>query len=757
MAPERKSTAFRSKVTEAVTSSSAGAFVSLKLRPELLLPFGESDVQIDHHIQRHRNLKLAKSLGIGIVPGDAPLELPLQPPEMHTRGAWSANLANPARASPSPVADVAPSGVPAGKRQRSNKETPNKKAPSSKAKAAKLRVPPQPQVPTEEDEPGETSEPPRKKRKSVHFAIPADDGEDDVEATSEVTSSPPSADAAQTRTEPSSDTDKENNNEEGEEDEDEKEDMEKPKLKLRMSSISGGATPGVPQTPGIKLKISQTPTAATPSIAPGSPAPSEPTSKKRKKHSVSIAEQPVTHASPAPTLRKITFKNQKKAAEAAAQTPITPLTPAIKIKTKGKIPKRPMAVGYDSELDDREVDPVILEGFILRMQPGPDCEAVRKAIEDGTLGVYQGQGGTRVNIRFFDTQGRRGILGVRDTKYAVTMVDLPCIIEGMKSWDKKGFIKSLDVSQMLLVLGPCKNDEEARTYAFPPDVNPHNHQYAHGITAPMKWVRKRRFARTKKIRLDDIEAIDRRVSAMLEADRLSREPVKVELTDRDPRRDQEQYSGEEEEEDEEDEDMEDADGEIDDEPDDYFNARNAGSGQVVETPGFAETPAEDIDEDDINEFERMFAEQDAAAAAATAQKGALSQTRLAPEAADSSFAVTSTSASPSADTGTPAMNADTPASGAATTDDDDVSDEDEEEKDEDEKDDDENVVQVKERIQDLQERIEEQMATLVKTGNMILRKKIAKKISDLKGDVGVLRRSIGLSVQEEGEEGEGEA
>jgi TATA-binding protein-associated factor Taf7 len=32
-------------------------------------------------------------------------------------------------------------------------------------------------------------------------------------------------------------------------------------------------------------------------------------------------------------------------------------------------------------------------------------------------------------------------------------VDLPCIVEGMKSWDRRGWYKSADICQMLLVLG----------------------------------------------------------------------------------------------------------------------------------------------------------------------------------------------------------------------------------------------------------------------------------------------------------------
>ena len=353
---------------------------------------------------------------------------------------------------------------------------------------------------------------------------------------------------------------------------------------------------------------------------------------------------------------------------------------AIKLKTKGKVPKRTHSeFGYDSELDDREVDPVILEGFILRMQPGPDCDYVRESIENGKIGISRLQGGANVTMRALDTQGRRGILNVEGRQYATSLVDLPCIIEGMKSWDKRGFMKSLDICQMLLVLGPCKTDEEAKIYPLPDDVSPHNYQYAHGITAPMKWVRKRRFARFKRARVDDVEAVDRKVNAMLEADAMAISSS-WQISDHDPREDEEQYSASQDDEEEEEEEAEDED--ADGEPADYFDHQNGDD--MVDTPENAETPAEEIDDDQVNEFERLLQ----AGEDEMNEESTHDPTHLAPEGAgDSSFAVTSTSASPSA-------AADTPMSGVSanqTSDDDDDDADEDEEKDEEEADDDENT------------------------------------------------------------------
>ena len=711
MAPQKK---FPQKLSteRSVVNSPAGTFVTLNLQPELLKSFGQFDIQIDHHIQRLRNQIEAKKAGLAIT------GRPHDPPDMRTRNAWATNLANQNRASATPETGSNASDSPALQASSANKQ-----APAAGVKGKKNVSKSGRRQPTATPAPQE---------KKVSFAIPEPDSSPDALLDNTDSSRESSAEAEEADTD-----DKEN------------EMADKPKLKLRMSSISG--PPSVPpsdtpasetplRTPAIKLSFKPQSVAGTPGPKTASPGPPGSSGKKRK---IANFEPQVQHAPPGVLQRKPTITLKTK--EAPSQTPITP---GLKLKTKGRIPRRPLGVGYDSELDEREADPVILEGFILRMQPGPDCDYVRSAIENGTIGVHRLQGGAHVNMRFLDTQGRRVILHVRDNKYAASMVDLPCIIEGMKSWDKKGFIKSIDVCQMLLVLGPCKSDDEARLYPLPDDVNPTTYQYAHGITAPMKWVRKRRFERFQKTRVDDIEAIDKRVKALLDADTEALDST-FNVLDYDPRKfeaqeqeqDEEQYSEEEEVDEEEDED-EDEEEDADGEAEDYFGVRNGTDG-INETPGFIDTPQEEIDDEQVDEFERMLAEvgedEDAEMADETMQDASL----LMPDAVDSSFAVTSTSASPSA------ANANTPASAAQTSDDDD--DDDDEEKDDDEKDDDENVQQTKDKIADLEERIKEQTELLRRTTNNILRRKLATKIEELKGDVVMMRRQIGL-VEEEDEE-----
>ncbi|KAF2186814.1 hypothetical protein K469DRAFT_705329, partial [Zopfia rhizophila CBS 207.26] len=191
---------------------------------------------------------------------------------------------------------------------------------------------------------------------------------------------------------------------------------------------------------------------------------------------------------------------------------------SIRLKgSHGRPPPRPPGVGYDSEAEDAEVDPALESQFILRMQPGPDCDALRKSIEEKTVGKTTSQGGPGVHFRFFDREGRRAMVKINDRYYAACMVDLPCVIESMKSWNKKDWVKTADVCQMLLVLGSVKNEDEARIYPLPREVDANTHQYPHGLTPPMHYARRRRFR--PRVSYRRIEEVEETVDSLLEDDR----------------------------------------------------------------------------------------------------------------------------------------------------------------------------------------------------------------------------------------------
>jgi transcription initiation factor TFIID subunit 7 len=536
----------------------------------------------------------------------------------------------------------------------------------------------------------------------------------------------------------------------------------RPKLKLSFSKVNvkppadtHTPTPqSATRTPSIKLKLNPKPPLPFPASSTPS-ANSKPKKSARpngatpkiagKKRKQFVKEEGDSSGDELsrrpPALRKITLTNKSAP------------TPTLKIKHKGKIPKRPLGVGYDSELSDREADPTLLEAFILRMPPGDDCNYLRAAINNGKLGIPRSQGGADVQIRPLDRHGRRSVVTIQGHKYAAAMVDLPCIIEGMKSWDKKGWIKSADICQMLLVLGRIQSDEDAQTYSLPADVNPKTNQYAHGITPPMRWVRKRRFARTNRTQVSDIEAVERKVNQLLQEDAAALH-VKYELIDPEQleQRDHEmeEYSGE-------DYDEEDAEGEVVDEGalDNYFAAHHGGHGEIVDTPTFAETPIEDIGDDEVDAFEAaLMDEDDEEPHAANAMAANADRIGLRPPEGDSSFGVTSTSASPSA------TAAHSPATPAGDSSDEDEEDEDDADAsgsdnpspnsvDDADKEDAENLQEVRDKIQEIEEKIQEQTRAMNEQPNQIIRKKILVKINALKGDVEQMRNTAGLREDDE--------
>lgn len=222
-------------------------------------------------------------------------------------------------------------------------------------------------------------------------------------------------------------------------------------------------------------------------------------------------------------------------------------TTLLKVKGAGRPPMRPLGVGYDSEADEAENDPAIESQFVLRMVPGPDCDLLRKSIEEKTIGRSVMQGGPGVYFRFFDKEGRKAMVTIQGRHYAASMVELPNIIESMKSWNKKDWVKTADVCQMLLVLGRVQSEEEAKKYHRPGYVEENSHRYPHGLTPPMRWVRKRRF-RPRKSYLD-VERAEAQMNALLEADEQA-EGTKYELIEENAESSEEE-SGSEDDEDEE--------------------------------------------------------------------------------------------------------------------------------------------------------------------------------------------------------------
>ncbi|PYI28731.1 hypothetical protein BP00DRAFT_350402 [Aspergillus indologenus CBS 114.80] len=307
----------------------------------------------------------------------------------------------------------------------------------------------------------------------------------------------------------------------------------RPSLKLTFNKnkakASAPSTPSQPAPPTpkptetpqrkITLKIPRKPSVAEGAGEDEKPKKKKP-SKKRPAEGPAVPEPSaaaaVATASAAAGPKRLKLINPAK----------KPGVQSIRIKNKGLVPNRPTGVGYDSEASDTEIDPAIEEQFILRMLPGDDCEYLRRAIAERRFDRSE------FSFKPLTREGRRAIFKVRDRQYAAALVDLPCIIEGMKSWDRRGWYKSADICQMLLILGPVANEQEAMDYPIPDEVSltdDKNLQYPHGLAPPLRWVRRRRFR--ERVSTRTIEQVEKAVEEMVAQDEASLAPPRYELVD----------------------------------------------------------------------------------------------------------------------------------------------------------------------------------------------------------------------------------
>lgn len=494
---------------------------------------------------------------------------------------------------------------------------------------------------------------------------------------------------------------------------------QRPTLKLKLNSQPSTPAPvDSPSTapPKLKLKFGSGTKAASPkqtsAAPPASLAPpitkaprktnkdkpartATPTAKKRALTASTISDDddPLTRSAPPAKIPKITLKTR----------PPSTSKPFIRVRTRGEKPFRPVGVGYDSEASDREDDPTIEEDFVLRMQPGDDCEYLRQAIAEKNWGP-KSEGGADVKMRFLKPDGRRATVTVRGQMYAASMVDLPCIVEGMKSWDRRGWWKSVDICQMLLVLGSVTNDEQALTYPLPREVDEKTWQYAHGLTPPMRWARKRRFR--KRVSNRTIEAVEEEVERLLKLDNECEGESKYEVLDID--RLTRELSAKDSEDQGDMEDCEqDAEGDVDD------------------MDGFFEGAAEDDDAPDDGleaDLEQALAEENLATTP------------------DPTFLPLTTPISTSTPAPTPSKPSSVDDTSSAGEDESDAG---ASEVDEDELEQQQDLQRQREEIGDLEAAVRSQEAELAKLQNPILRQKLVKKIQSLQGDLELKMAAIG--------------
>ncbi|XP_067832919.1 LOW QUALITY PROTEIN: transcription initiation factor TFIID subunit 7 [Heptranchias perlo] len=178
-----------------------------------------------------------------------------------------------------------------------------------------------------------------------------------------------------------------------------------------------------------------------------------------------------------------------------------------------------LAKGQKQGSKSKEDAPHELESqYILRL-PSEHAAIVRRAVQSGNVNLKD-----RLTIELHP-DGRHGIVRVDKQPLASRLVEMPCVIESLKTIDKKTFYKTADVCQMLV----CSTDGEL----YPPQeepvpVDPKNKKkdkdkekkflWNHSITCPLKNVRKRRFRKTAKKKYIESPDVEKEVKRLLSTD-----------------------------------------------------------------------------------------------------------------------------------------------------------------------------------------------------------------------------------------------
>ncbi|KAK7738511.1 hypothetical protein SLS53_006030 [Cytospora paraplurivora] len=291
---------------------------------------------------------------------------------------------------------------------------------------------------------------------------------------------------------------------------------------IKLSWNRSGSQPSTPITeepPTIRRPLPTIRTAlpAAPSLADTPPVPltmtkagrtSKPTAKKRAKADVESDDDAEVDGDASEHARK---KMKTIKLKSGADDPRRTGSFRIAIKDSHKQTfTRDVGSGYDSEMEDAEVDPIVEEQIVLRMMEGPECDYINQCLDNKKFP----SGGMDFKLRWLDE--RRALVIAQGRYYAAALVDLPTITEGMKTWDKKLMVKSADISQMLLVFARVNDEQSARTAELPKVIFD-GHRWPHGLTPPMHDAVHRRFR--KRLTKSEILNKEQEVQRLLEADK----------------------------------------------------------------------------------------------------------------------------------------------------------------------------------------------------------------------------------------------
>lgn len=152
-----------------------------------------------------------------------------------------------------------------------------------------------------------------------------------------------------------------------------------------------------------------------------------------------------------------------------------------------------------------------------QLHPQEPAKLLREAVREGANNLKD-----RLTVKL-ENDMRFGEVRFDHWLLHAKILDLPTVIESLKTIDGKSFYKTADVCQLLL----CKDeldlpttDDESPNKNKKKDPNKVDKKYLwpHGITPPCKNIRKRRFRKTLKKKFVEAPEIEKEVKRLLRAD-----------------------------------------------------------------------------------------------------------------------------------------------------------------------------------------------------------------------------------------------
>ncbi|UJR38114.1 hypothetical protein I4U23_030794 [Adineta vaga] len=193
------------------------------------------------------------------------------------------------------------------------------------------------------------------------------------------------------------------------------------------------------------------------------------------------------------------------------------------------IPSTTISTKKEKNEDQFELE----QEFVLRMPPGEYATRLHDLIESGD---------EKIRERLFidlNAETRRGRVKFDDTIFKATLYDLPCVTESYKTFDRKTMYKIADIAQVLVCRLPGDlsssddddDEDETTKRASATTISDggndkkkkdkdkeKKYQWPHGLTAPLKNVRKRRFRKVARQKTQDHDEIEKEVRRLFRAD-----------------------------------------------------------------------------------------------------------------------------------------------------------------------------------------------------------------------------------------------